>query len=44
MPEHFKNLFNEDAIRDMAGHLLRVAREFDGHGFIDIAIDGDVFR
>lgn len=40
MPEPFKNLFNEEAIRAMAGHLVRVAPAFDGNEFIDFAIDG----
>ena len=40
MPEPFKNLFNENAIRAMAGHLVRVAPEFDRDGYIDFAVDG----
>ncbi len=40
MPEPFKNLFNEKAIRAMAGHLVRTAPKFDGQGFIDFAVGG----
>lgn len=40
MSEPFKNLFNEDAIRAMAGHLVRITPKFDEKGFIDFAIDG----
>ena len=39
MPEPFKNLFSEKAIRAMAHHLVRVTADFDGEGFIALAIN-----
>lgn len=40
MPEPFKNFFNEQIIRTMAGHLTRVAPEVDGDGFVAFCLDG----
>ncbi len=40
MPEPFKNFFNEEIIRAMAGHLVRVAPEFDREGFVAYCLDG----
>jgi 3-methyladenine DNA glycosylase AlkC len=40
MAEAFKNFFNLSAIQGMAGHLSRVAPDFDAAGFIAYATDG----
>lgn len=40
MAEPFKNAFNKEAISKMAGHIFRVAPEFDEKAFIDFACDG----
>lgn len=40
MPEPFKNLFNITMIGEMAGHLVRVAPDFDQERFVALASDG----
>jgi len=40
MPEPFKNLFNENLIRTMAGHLGRTSNQFDGEQFLHRALGG----
>jgi 3-methyladenine DNA glycosylase AlkC len=40
MAEPFKNLINDNTVRVMGGHLLRVDRRFDRHAFEALALPG----
>lgn len=40
MAEPFKNFFNEDLVRGMAGHFCAVAPKFEGDAFVADALEG----